>query len=340
MIGCALHPDNDSRETSPFKRADSAVGPLTYIDTHAHLWSVEYLDAIATLGAKDTAVARNIRATNSASDLKDRLQMMDDAGVKCQVLSATPQQPQWGDNRDAHQLAQSINDLYATLIKQYPGRFMAYGAVPLPHVDEAIKEARRAITKLNFQGIGLNTLVQNKYSLADPRFLPFFEELNRLKTVVYIHPTGCGANSRMINDYHLEWVIGAPMEDTIAVLQLLKADVPRRFPHIRFHVAHLGGVLPFLMQRIEDNYTDWNAFQSSPWETLRNFWFDTANFHKESLRCSRDTFGFAQLLLGSDFPYFQDDKYTRAVRYIQSSALDTYEQEAILITNAKRLYGL
>lgn len=125
----------------------------------------------------------------------------------------------------------------------------------------------------------------------------------------------------------------------LAALQLLKADIPSKYPNIKFHLSHLGGALPFLMQRIEDNYTDWDAFNESPLETLkRQFWFDTANFHQPSLINSVSTFGVEKFMLGSDFPYFQDDKYTRAVTYIKESGLDAKGIDGILQHNALTLY--
>lgn len=316
-----------------------------YVDTHAHLWSGEYLDKLKALMLKETDKdgtqdARVDNATHDISDLKARLAMMDKAGVQYQVLSATPQSPSWGKADEAHALAMMINDLYAKVIHQYPDRFVAYGAVPLPHVDEAIVEAKRCLTELGFKGIAINTLIKNQISLADERFLPFYQALDDMQAVLYIHPTGCGANSPMVNDFDLHWVVGAPIEDSLAGLQLLKAGIPQKFPNIQFHIAHLGGFLPFLMQRIEDNYQDWDAFEQSPWDSFKRFWFDTANFHAPALRCSCDTFGSEQLLLGSDFPYFQDDNYTRAVTYIQQAGLGESDQQAILKDNAYRLFNL
>lgn len=150
--------------------------------------------------------------------------MMDKTGVKYQVLSVTPQSPQCGSKEEALELARYINDLYATIIKKYPDRFIAYGAVPLPYVDGAIEEGKRVINDLGFKGIAVNTLIQNKISIADEQFKPFFEEMNQLETIIYIHPTGCGAKSDLINDYHLERVIGANVEDIITPLQLLKQN--------------------------------------------------------------------------------------------------------------------
>lgn len=197
------------------------------------------------------------------------------------------------------------------------------------------------LDKEGFIRIAVPTLVKNEISIGDLQFEPFFKAMNERKAVIYIHPTGCGANSPMINDFGLEWVVGAPMETMFAALQLLKNDIPQKYPNIKFHLSHLGGALPFLMQRIEDNYTDWDAFSASPFETLqRQFWFDTANFHTPSFINSVDTFGADRLLLGSDFPYFQDEKYTRAVTYVKESGLGEIELDGILQGNALKLYQL
>lgn len=324
---------------------NNSLASGNYVDTHAHLWSSCYLDRLKALmlkeGSKDsTKDARIDNATNDINQLNNRIDMMDIAGVQYQVLSATPQSPYWGNAEEASNLAVMINDLYYKIITDHPKRFLAYGSVPLPHVDSAISEAQRCIYELGFKGIAINTLVKNHISIADERFFPFYQALDDMKAVLYIHPTGCGANTAMINDFNLHWVVGAPIEDSLAALHLLKAGIPKKFPNIQFHIAHLGGFLPFMMQRIEDNYKDWDAFNASPWQSLNQFWFDTANFHDAALRCSCDTFGYEHLLLGSDFPYFQKDKYTRAVTYIKQAGLSKNEQEMILKKNAYRLLNL
>ncbi|WP_204367146.1 amidohydrolase family protein [Nocardiopsis salina] len=124
----------------------------------------------------------------------------------------------------------------------------------------------------------------------------------------------------LITEHRLEWVNGAPVEDATATLHLLEADVPRRFPRLRFHIAHLGGDLPLLAQRIEDNYEDWNAFPASPNAVLRSMWFDAANFHTPSLQLAAATLGASQVLAGSDHPYFQREKYVRAFEHIRRAA--------------------
>ncbi|MGV3061871.1 amidohydrolase family protein, partial [Streptococcus hyovaginalis] len=112
-----------------------------------------------------------------------------------------------------------------------------------------------------------------------------------------------------------------------------------RFPHLKFHIAHLGGGISFQMQRILDNYEDWDSFDHNPLKTLQeHFWFDTANFLEASLLHSHQILGKHRLLAGSDFPYFQDEKYSRAISYIQKADLSEQDKRLILSQNALELY--
>lgn len=61
------------------------------IDFHAHYFPVEYLNGLKKAGSSSTDVARDLNAGNTEQDLTSRLNMMDDAGVDRQVLTATPQ---------------------------------------------------------------------------------------------------------------------------------------------------------------------------------------------------------------------------------------------------------
>ncbi|MDY6065417.1 MAG: amidohydrolase family protein [Finegoldia sp.] len=310
------------------------------IDTHSHLWTDEYLDMLKKFGSEETDVARDMGAFFTIDEMDKRLEMMDKAGVEVQVISATPQSPYFGSEEETLKSAILINDTYREVLDKYPDRFLAYGAVPLPYVDTAIGEAKRLVNDLSFQGIAINTYIKDEYPFEE-KFYPFWEAVNDLNTIVYIHPTGKGACCPMVNDKGLEWVVGAPIEDMLSILHLLKSDIPYKYKNIKFHIAHLGGGIGFQMQRVEDNYEDWDAFRESPTETLsHNFYFDSANFLEEALNLSVEVFGEDKILLGSDFPYFKDEKYIRAVDYIKDSRLSDRTKEKILRENAERLYKL
>ncbi|MBH1937577.1 amidohydrolase [Streptomyces sp. AV19] len=308
------------------------------IDTHAHYYPAAYLDLLTRFGSHDTDIARVPCAGDADGDVETRLRMMDEAGVDVQILSASPQLPHFEDRSHAVEAARTANDLYADLVRRHPDRFAAYAATPLPHADAAIAELGRALDDLGFVGAAITTTVLGR-SLADPALEPFYAELDRRGAVLHIHPTGGGAASPLITDHGLTWVIGAPIEDTIAVLHLLRAGITAKYPGMKVHVAHLGGHLPFLMQRVEDNYRVWNAFPDSPARAAGRMWFDTANFHAPALRCAVDTFGPHNFLLGSDYPYFQDDLYTRAVTYVENAGLPPDTVRAVMADNAADLFG-
>ncbi|WP_182358681.1 amidohydrolase family protein [Tomitella gaofuii] len=312
------------------------------VDAHAHVYPAAYLDKLEDFGvpASSTAIARNMNASDDRDEMRARIEMMDIAGVDVQVLSATPQLPLVADPAHAVEASRMVNDIYRQLIDDHPGRFIAYGAIPFTHPDAALEQIAYCLDELGFVGIAINTILDNPDSaITDERFAPVFEELDRRGSIVYIHPTGKSAHCPPMSRHGLAWVNGAPVEDAIATLQLLKADYPNAYPGLRFHMAHLGGDVPFLAQRIQDNYEDWDAFPVSPAETLQRMWFDAANFSGGSLRLSADVYDPDKLLAGSDYPYFQREKYNRAIAYISEAGLPGGIERAILSGNAKKLYG-
>ena len=310
------------------------------IDVHAHYWTEDYLDLLTGLGKADTGVARGLGAGGGA-ELAARLRLMDRAGVQMQVLSACPQSPYVQDAQKAGQTARFVNDQYADLAERYRDRFAAFAALPMPHVEESLREVGRALDELGMAGIAMNTSVLGR-ALVEPGFEPVFAELNRRSAVLYLHPAGNSACSPLISDYHLTWMIGAPIEDTISVMQLITKGIPTRHPDITIINSHLGGALPMLMQRADDQYRgEAPETPELPSVAARRMWYDTVGHgHVPALRCAIDSFGADRLVLGTDFPYENGDIFLRAVDYISDPRIDPDDARAILDHNASALLGI
>lgn len=312
------------------------------IDVHAHYFPTEYLDRLDRYGASHvTAFMRKSKLDSPDSrGLEAHLRNMDASRVELQILSVSGQLPYFAKESDAVDAARLANNLYAQFVREYPKRFAAFACTPLPHVRAAIEETRRALDELGMVGVTTGTFVLGK-SIADPAFDEFFAELNRRKTALFIHPIGGGLGSQFIEASKLVWPVGAPLEDTVCMLQFMQADFPRRFPDLKIVIPHLGGFAPFLTERLDqlsDHFLPEGA--AKPSVQAKYFWYDTVNANPSSLRCTIDAVGLDHLVLGTDYPFWKDDAFKLCVDYIGNSGLPSADVAKILEGNAQRLLGL
>ena len=315
------------------------------IDVHAHYFPDEYLERLDRYGATDITapVRRNQFAFFGSKDpraLEARFAMMDRAKIDLQVLSLSYQLPYFTNQDHAVDAARFGNDLYAEIVREYPKRFAAFACTPLPHIQASADEMHRALDELGMVGVTTATSVMGR-SIADPMFDGFFAELNRRKAVLFIHPAGVSAGSQLIEAYKLTWPIGAPLEDTTCLLQLLQARIPARFPDVKIILPHLGGFAPFLIVRLDQlRGLYFPPTEPPPSQLARHFWYDTVNGHPPALRCACETFGAGRILLGTDYPFWRDAAFQLAADFVEQAGLPMDEVEHILGGTAEELLGL
>lgn len=306
-------------------------------DVHAHLWSEDYLRLLESYGRRDAAAHRGLGAGDSPRELDARFAGNDAAGIDHQILSVSPQGPYFADPRQAVTAARHANDHYAALVRDWPGRFSAFAALPLPHLDASLEELARALDDLGMAGAGVTTDVLGR-SLGDPAFTPLLAELDRRGGVLSLHPSGHDAGSPLIAAHRMRWMVGAPTEDTVCAMHLILEGVPRRFPRLRIIHSHLGGALPMLLPRADD-HLPWEApdVVEKPTEAARRMWYDTvAHGHVPAVRAAADSYGADRLLLGTDFPYQSGQQLRRAVSFIEE-ALPPERAEQVLTAGARLL---
>jgi 6-methylsalicylate decarboxylase len=319
-------------------KLEAQAAPETTIDVHGHVWTDEYLDLMDKFGKKDTWVQRNKGAGIGNAEMQKHLEMMDSVGIGIQALSICPQAPQFANKENAVTAARKANDIYAEVVQKWPKRFLAYAAIPLPHVDESLKELDRMLGVKGFVGATIGTSILDK-SIADAAFMPVYQELNRRSSVLFIHPGGYGAYSPLITEYHLTWMIGAPIEDTIAVMHLITLGIPQKFPNLKIINTHLGGSLPVLMQRL-DNISVWEypSTPEKPSLTVRRMWYDTVGHgYDPALKAAVDSIGADRLVFGTDYPYEPGPLFKRAADYIHEVGLKKEEVDRILHGNPAQL---
>ncbi|MBA4084549.1 MAG: amidohydrolase [Kytococcus sp.] len=323
------------------------------IDVHAHVSLPDYSSLLRAAGLDlpgyEQAVfpaptpSEPLRPAPSGADpssIERRLEHMDRAGVARQVLSPTVG-PYAADQDSARRAARLVNTTHAALVAAHPDRFSFFAALPLPHVDAALDEVEHALDTLDAVGVIIHCSVGGR-SVADPAFEPVLAELDRRGGALFLHPSVNGLRSPLVTDWGLAPTAGTVFEDTVAALHLMTARVSERFPGIDIIVPHLGGALPMLLHRL-DNQLPMSVpgLTERPSETARRFWYDTvAHGSAAALRAAVEAFGADRLLAGSDYPVMLPfNTYAQTMAHHDASGLTPDVLSRILRTNARQLFG-
>lgn len=310
------------------------------VDVHAHHFTHAFLDLMSDLGTSPTELAPSRQATHDSPelDLAQRFASMEAAGVTRQVLSAGALVPSFASADAAVLAARAINDEYAALCDQHPDRFSFLTAIPLPHADATLAEIARTAPHPGCLGVTATTATIGAL-LDEPANEPVFASLSEREAVLLVHPVGDACGSPAIAAEQLTWPIGAPFEDTLFVLRLLRSGWLDRYPGIKLVVPHLGGTLPFLMERLDYMSPRFLLDGRQASTESRRLWFDSVNGHPAALRCAVDTLGADRILLGTDYPMWRGEAHTLAVEYVTRSELPAETVAAILHGNASALFS-
>ena len=120
------------------------------IDVHAHYYPEKYIAYVSRLRGETNY---RIRAPGAAVTLEQRVDLLNQSGIRVQILSVGAQQPYSTNAQEAISAARLGNDLYAEVCAQHGGHFAAIAALPLPHVDAALAEMTRALDDLGMVGV-------------------------------------------------------------------------------------------------------------------------------------------------------------------------------------------
>jgi 6-methylsalicylate decarboxylase len=310
------------------------------IDVHCHHYPERYTELMTRLSGPNQPRFRH-PTTDDPAQIEARLRMMDDAGVRTQVLCPSSNYPYFEREADAVEAARVCNDSFAELTHRYPDRFAAYVSLPLPHVEASLRELERGIDQLGMVGVSMSLSVLDRSS-AEVEFEPLYAELHRRAAVLFYHPAFNGLRSPLINNYRLGAAAGASMEDSVLVLHLIARAIPFRFPNVKYVVPHFGGLIPMQLNRLDNQMPAQHPdLPEKPSVTARRLYYDSVGHGSQAaLSCAYKAFGAEHLVTGSDYPFLMDyESYTRTFAYITESDLPAADIDQILHRSAATILG-
>jgi len=288
------------------------------LDLHTHYYPPAYFERIErnggdfSFGTSPTGQriiryrgARFFGVTAPMTDVAKRLEDMDRVGIDTEVLSLSTPNVYFVEGKAQADVARMVNDAYAELATKRPGRFLGFASIPMDDPDAALRELERAVDELRMQGVVLLSNIRGR-ALADPLYRPFFEEADRRRLCVFVHPM-IPVAAEAFTEYVLGPLVGFPFDTTLAIAKLCFAGVFKQLPNIRWLVAHAGGAVPYLMERLDSGWRDFAEcrvnIDEPPSTYLKRLHYDTVTFSPHNLRLLRDVVGTDHMVMGSDYPH-------------------------------------
>ncbi|GAB3163280.1 amidohydrolase family protein [Amycolatopsis stemonae] len=224
-------------------RAASAPSGTYRIDLHAHFLPPEYRAALLSYGYLTIGGYPTPQWSPEAA-----LEFMGRYGIAAQALSISDPGVSFLSGKEARDMARYCNTYAANLFKAHPARFGGFAVLPMPDVAASIAELEYALNALKLDGVVLLSAYDGIY-LGDPRFEALMAALNKHKAYVFVHPAALPADNKPelpLPDFLYEFTF----DTTRAATLMMFTGTRKRYPNIRFQLAHAGGTLPFLTHRI------------------------------------------------------------------------------------------
>jgi predicted TIM-barrel fold metal-dependent hydrolase len=284
------------------------------------------------------------------------LEEMDKYGVSTALLSHPGDGGLFDGTEKARTLARKVNEAGAKIVSDYPGRFGLLAVLPFRDVEGSVKEIEYAFDTLKADGFGITSNNGEKWP-GDPALLPIFQEFNRRKAVVFVHPFVNKCCRQLVTGV-ADSVVEYDFDTTRAITSLLYNGVLSQCPDIRIIVTHSGACVPVLAGRIKDrvpgantsntntakvgsiepsNHEGKNAkIPKGAYYEMKKLYYECAHASYPMPMAALMKFvGPSQLLFGTDFPA---EPMETTIGNLPSDGLSPEVLRAMERGNAERLF--
>jgi predicted TIM-barrel fold metal-dependent hydrolase len=314
------------------------------IDVHSHFASPAYIKALTAklghhvAGYTTWFALQNWEGYSPAKVIED----MDQQGVATSMLSCTTPGAWFGDPEETRAMVREMNEYGAKMVSDHKGRFGLFALLPLPTIDDSLREIEYAFDTLKADGVGLMSSYGSNW-LGDSVFRPVFDELNRRRALVYTHPIDppcCQDIQRGVPPPTIEY----NTDTARTIYSFINSDSATRYADIRFIFSHAGGTMPSLIERFgiggPDIINDVLAKPAEPNSKLyhlRRFYYDTAqSANIVQMQGLKTIVGVGHILFGSDYPFGAGPG--KHIRGLRKAGFNAEELRAIFRGNALKLF--
>lgn len=244
-------------------------------------------------------------------------------------------------------LARAYNDWARDFGAAARGRIKAAAVIAPQVVSEAVRETRRAVTKLGAVAVMMPTYVSPGVDLGQPQFDPIYAEAQELAVPVAFHATAqVSQGNTRFHKYLGVHMVSHPFEQMIAIISIISNGVLDRFPKLKVAFLEAGvGWVPYWMDRFDEKYQARKAemapLQMLPSEYVKaNRCYFTCEGEESALPLMMERFGDDCILYASDYPHWDTEWPDTARHILERKDLSDKSKEKILSSNARSFYRL
>jgi predicted TIM-barrel fold metal-dependent hydrolase len=238
------------------------------------------------------------------TDLEGHLAHAAAAGVDVLVLGpATLAEVLHLPAGEAAELLNHVHTEYAAAQRAHPDHVVALAALPMQDPSLALKVVDHAVGELDLRGVSLVTTIDDKRPLVTEDTLRVFARIAELGVPLVLHPgfrSATRSGVRTIReDAGLSWVY----QTSLTALRLIDEGVLDAVPGLTIVHPHLGGVLPYVAERI-GLLGGSKAKHPIDHYLKTNFYADTAAGNPGALRLAIETYGIDRIVFATDYPFY------------------------------------
>jgi predicted TIM-barrel fold metal-dependent hydrolase len=333
------------------------MSQFVVVDTHHH-----FLPSEAVKYARKTeevdylfGLKRFSIAYRWMQDVERTLKYMDDCGIHTVLIN----QCSWSPN--GLETCKAMNDGYARIQREFPGKFITCAHVPVHEGPVAVDELKRSIEVLGLKGVAFLSSYAD-IPIDSELMMPLFEKIARYDVPIVIHPT----LRRPLwggMKYDLATTVSREYDVAKCVVEILYGILPK-YPALKFLMPHFGGGMHTLKWRmvISHQPESWDLPADLRGHALmrqelkeRGLWDD---FHRQFDKLCFDSAGYGgapevlqaavgsirrdRLTFGTDYPFeYRDPGETREyIASIQSLNISEEDKKNILGQNVLRLFKM